>query len=805
MAIQEREGQQQEEEEQKKKGGGPCGAGASKGKSSSDSAEYPSGGDPEKMGDVGIDDVDASVNSMCKKVFTVYRAIPKEFSCPQTQRDNVADQFTPQDDLLTMEKTCRDFLKLEGKIYDPQTTNPRFFAPEGWVQHYEKDKNVVLAALDQYKANIIRMEHLYTLVDKNSYGKLKSIPNQDCKEAFQTNVMWTARSLKDWANNWFIKRGPDSCTKRYDKDYWVPGLTGQMVEWMKLGSYNQFNMNPIANETSIQLVDKLEAVIDRLMNKAAVDETISKYLNVKEEIEATADQKKEKIFTSKVIDSQMGKKLGVTDTGIENQKPEGTTYVAPKEDAVEQFNLVDKLSCVKSLFKTFREKSMVAMKSCRCVSSSGPGPYPQIWTNIDVLAAKVYGALDVMNELVEDQLGDHENPGWHCSITHTRMCPKKLKKHITAFKCVIQKGVIDVMTNQALLPKKGKNILDSMFNQLWEYGEKGPTLELPSWCQMAIDSINAFEDSLLDAWTEVYDCWEREFLTRLWHIEVEHHGGGSDGILSYGMNWQRQQTVPVTTMHNHTHQIPFNTVIMEAAESGSPVVVDQEVVTDTAESTGCDSYNFDTIPLIGYFTCPGHCCPGEGLLAPICVCYKVNNIAFLSENYRPFVKELCQWMVAAIEAIGIKQAAISAVMADPTLNGNCCNDEYLNKINDLREKNNKLLAKVEHAYGIYSDVNNMKNKKEYDEEIALHELQPNKYSNEDMLNMGSSLQSEASETSLDSELCQGGIDIKELKPWNHLTLGENKVKPECLPCKCACNKFDKLIKSISGFESWFSK
>ncbi len=55
-----------------------------------------------------------------------------------------------------------------------------------------------------------------------------------------------------------------------------------MVEWMKLGTYNLFNMNNIANETMIRLVDKLEAVIDRLMNKAAVDETISKYINVKE-------------------------------------------------------------------------------------------------------------------------------------------------------------------------------------------------------------------------------------------------------------------------------------------------------------------------------------------------------------------------------------------------------------------------------------------------------------------------------------------------------------------------------------------
>ena len=81
------------------------------------------------------------------------------------------------------------------------------------------------------------------------------------------------------------------------------------------------------------------------------------------------------------------------------------------------------------------------------------------------------------------------------------------------------------------------------------------------------------------------------------------------------------------------------------------VVINQYVMSDTAASTGCDSYNLDTCDLIGHFTCPGHL----GLLhAPVPVCYKVNNIEFLACNYRAYVKELCQWMVAAIEAIGIK-------------------------------------------------------------------------------------------------------------------------------------------------------
>ena len=70
------------------------------------------------------------------------------------------------------------------------------------------------------------MEHLYTVVDNNSYSKLLSIPNQDCKESFQTNIWWTSRALKDWANNWFIKRNAYSNTPLYENDYWVPGMTG---------------------------------------------------------------------------------------------------------------------------------------------------------------------------------------------------------------------------------------------------------------------------------------------------------------------------------------------------------------------------------------------------------------------------------------------------------------------------------------------------------------------------------------------------------------------------------------------------
>lgn len=54
-------------------------------------------------------------------------------------------------------------------------------------------------------------------------------------------------------------------------------------------------------------------------------------------------------------------------------------------------------------------------------------------------------------------------------------------------------------------------------------------------------------------------------------------------------------------------------------------------------------------------------------------------------------------------------------MSDPTLNGNCDNDDNLKKINELKKKNNDMLEIVEKAYGMYANVENMKNKKEYDE------------------------------------------------------------------------------------------
>ena len=128
-------------------------------------------------------------------------------------------------------------------------------------------------------------------------------------------------------------------------------------------------------------------------------------------------------------------------------------------------------------------KSMDALKSCKCVSPSGPGPYPDIWCKIDELAEPVYIDLDILNELIINFYMDAESPGQHCNVTHQPLEPAELATRIASFKSIIEDGVLDVMINQAMLPKKGLNIMDSMFNQLWEYGEKGPTIELPSWCQ----------------------------------------------------------------------------------------------------------------------------------------------------------------------------------------------------------------------------------------------------------------------------------------------------------------------------------
>ena len=102
-------------------------------------------------------------------------------------------------------------------------------------------------------------------------------------------------------------------------------------------------------------------------------------------MEQQADQKKERAFTSKVIDSQMGKRLGVSDTGVENHK-DGANYISPKTDDVESVNLCSNLSAVKKLFQQMRNSSISTMKQCRNVSGGGSGQYAQIWLNIDILA-----------------------------------------------------------------------------------------------------------------------------------------------------------------------------------------------------------------------------------------------------------------------------------------------------------------------------------------------------------------------------------------------------------------------------------
>ena len=383
--------------------------------------------------------MDDSINEDTDKSYTVFKAIPPEWDgCPVAYRDDVADQFTPQDDLITMEKTVRDLLKLQGKIYDPESTNPKFFASEDWVQKFEKDKNVVLALMDQYKANAIRMEHLYNEIDDKSQEKLCSIDNQNCSSSFKVNILWTSRALKEWSNNWFIYGGCDSKTKLYDKDYWVPGLTGQMMEWMKLGTYEEFNMRPIANETIIRKIDLLEAVIDRLVNAEAVQNAISKYMNLKEELEQDTNQKKDRVFTPKVIDSQMGKKLGVTDTGTTNEKVENTRFIEIKYDETEYTFLFEQMSEVKAVFQSLREQALDSMKESRKVNNQSSSDYPNIWTQIDTLATPVYDDLCIMNELIEDMYNDHETPGKHCSVTHEKLCPTKLQNRITAFRCIIQ-------------------------------------------------------------------------------------------------------------------------------------------------------------------------------------------------------------------------------------------------------------------------------------------------------------------------------------------------------------------------------
>lgn len=86
------------------------------------------------------------------------------------------------------------------------------------------------------------------------------------------------------------------------------------------------------------------------MNSGAVSSAISKFVGLKEKLEQKADQDKDRVFTAKVIDSQMGKALGTTNTGTTNEKVDGTKFIEPKEDAVEEIRLTLYKSPVKEMF-----------------------------------------------------------------------------------------------------------------------------------------------------------------------------------------------------------------------------------------------------------------------------------------------------------------------------------------------------------------------------------------------------------------------------------------------------------------------
>ena len=74
--------EEEEENKKKKKKGGSCSGGANQGDQSSDSPGKCDGTSPQELGEVGLEDVDESTNSMCKKIYTIYRPIPKDVSCP---------------------------------------------------------------------------------------------------------------------------------------------------------------------------------------------------------------------------------------------------------------------------------------------------------------------------------------------------------------------------------------------------------------------------------------------------------------------------------------------------------------------------------------------------------------------------------------------------------------------------------------------------------------------------------------------------------------------------------------------------
>ena len=576
---------------------------------------------------------------------------------PEVYRDDLTDQKNPALDLVDTQKLVDEFLAIGQRIYDQQTENPTIFGFDDIVSRYEKDKNIVLANYKQYKANVRRMEHVNNIVESKSNNYLienittrHDIPNCSTAEEFGT------RYLREKLLAWYNETS-DPETKTWNDFHWLPGEPGYIEMLLTVGDYEWYDNLVAGLEDSVARLEDLEATLDLLASMANAVGTIEKYKTGLELAELTVekpewDWKNTVVFTNEVIDQTMlNDLLGVSEI---------------------IGSLGGEITAIRSELEGLRWSNLAILKKVRIMSPTFLA-YPIIWTRLEELCAQVNADIDgYLNTLILNKRGDNETVGWHSSPSHLML---DISEQLAIICANIEADVQNIIDTQARLPTTGKNRLDSMLNKINEIRIHGPLCSIPFHYQMAIDNVNAAERLYNDIWSDVFDCWEREYIIRNWRIITEHHVAG----------------------------------VIPSSLYGKPLFSAQ---------------------------CPHHL---PLLFAPVPVDYRDIDINYLSANCRKNFNFLTSWLTSALYAIGVKRVALGSVITDTSLNGNDENVPWLDELNTLNEKNLVIKDEIDSIISSYNGTAPLLQKADLDQIIAAKELSPTHYSNQTLLNMSSEL------------------------------------------------------------------
>lgn len=651
---------------------------------------------------------------------------------PLVYRDDLTDQKNPALDLVDMQKLVDEFLAIGQRIYDQQTENPTIFGFDQINSRYEKDKNIVLANYKQYKANIRRMEHINNIVESQSNNYLiQNITYRQDIPMCSTAEEWATRYLREKLLAWYNETA-DPQTKIWKEAHWLPGEPGQIEELLTVGNYEWYNNLIAGLEDSVARLEDLESTLDLLSSLANVAGTIEKYktaIEIREQLHEIIEPKA--AAGSAPEDKVMSELLGTvafTPEIIDDTMLEELLNVS------EVFgSLGGEITAIRSDLEGLRWANQSLLGEIRMMDPTFLA-YPTIWTKLEELClqvnADIFGPLNI---LILNLRADQETAGWHSSPSHLLL---DIAAQLQLICTTVMADVQNIIDQQAALPTEGWNRLDSMLNKINEIRILGPLCSIPWHYWMSIDNVNAAERLYNDIWSDVFDCWEREYITRVWRIVTEHHEGG----------------------------------VLPPVLYGKPLF--------SAE-------------------CPHHL---PLLLAPVPVDYRDIDINYLSANCRKHFNFLTSWLTSTLYAIGIKRVALGAVITDTSLNGDDANMEWLGELNDLETKNVKIKDEMDHVISRYNGTEPLVPKADLDEIIAAKELSPTHYSNQVLLNMSSELHlaNVYPVTVLDQATNENrtGTDLIESEPleWQKIIIPADISEEKAKELKTAMENAEKADK-----------